>query len=52
MSAATQPIALALREERYEVVALRLVLGVLCALEEAAPDARDELVALLSPERR
>jgi hypothetical protein len=41
-------LAAALREERYEAAALRLVLGVLCALDEAAPEARDELIALLS----
>ena len=31
--------------------ALRLLLGVLVALHEAAPEARDELIALLSVER-
>ncbi len=44
-------LALALREERYEVAALRLLLGVLAALAEAAPDTRDELIALLDVER-
>lgn len=42
----------ALREQRYEAAALRLVLRVLHALDAAAPDARDEMVALLSVERR
>ena len=39
----------ALRERRYEAAALRLVLGALRALDEAAPAAREELIALLSP---
>ena len=41
----------ALIEQRYEAAALRLVLGVLHALDSAAPDARDEMIALLSLER-
>lgn len=41
----------ALREERYEAAALRLVLGVLRTLDATAPDTRDEMVALLSVER-
>ena len=41
----------ALREQRYEAAALRLVLGVLHALDVAAADTRDEMVALLSVER-
>ena len=44
-------LALALREERYEAAALRLLLGVLAALQEAAPETRDELIVLLSLER-
>ncbi len=44
-------LATALREERYEVAALRLLLGLLAALDEAAPETRDELIALLSVER-
>lgn len=42
----------ALREQRYEAAALRLVLGVLRTLNATPPDARDEMVALLSVERR
>ncbi len=42
----------ALRQQRYEAAALRLVLGVLHTLEVAAPDTREEMVALLSLERR
>ena len=41
----------ALREQRYEAAALRLVLGVLHTLDTVAPDARDEMIALLSLER-
>ena len=44
-------LAVALREERYELAALRLLLGLVAALEEAAPETRDELIALLSTER-
>ena len=42
----------ALREQRYEAAALRLVLGVLDTLDATAPDTRDEMIALLSVERR
>ncbi|MCY3655954.1 MAG: hypothetical protein OXG95_05010 [Chloroflexi bacterium] len=42
----------ALREQRYEAAALRLVLGVLHTLDASAPDTRDEMIALLSVERR
>ena len=38
----------AVRQQQYELVALRLVLGVVNALEASAPAAREELVALLS----
>ena len=41
----------ALREQRYEEAALRLVLGVLDALDAAAPETRDQMIALLSVER-
>ena len=41
----------ALREQRYEEAALRLVLGVIHALDTAAPETRDEMIALLSVER-
>lgn len=41
----------ALRDQRYEEAALRLVLGVLRTLDTAAPATRDEMVALLSVER-
>ena len=42
----------ALREQRYEAAALRLVLGVVHALDTAAPETRDEMITLLSVERR
>ncbi len=45
-------IAAALRDEQYEVVALRLLLGLLGAIRETAPAAREELLALLAPEPR
>ena len=51
MTARQPSLAVALRDERYEAAALRLLLGVLVALHEAAPEARDELIALLSVER-
>lgn len=46
-------LATALREERYEAAALRLLLGVLEALgraAESAPGTREELIALLAAE--
>ena len=42
----------ALLERRYEAAALRLLLGLLRALDEAAPAAPEELIALLSPPSR
>lgn len=42
-------LAIALREEQYEVAALRLLLGLLVAMHETAPAAREELLALLTP---
>lgn len=48
MSAAT-PLGLALHDGQYELAALRLLLGVLVAMREAAPAAREELIALLTP---
>ena len=44
-------LAAAIKEERYEAAALRLLLGVLAALEDATPETRDELIALLTAER-
>lgn len=43
-------VAAALREEQYELAALRLLLGLLVAMRETAPAAREELLALLSPD--
>jgi hypothetical protein len=40
-------VAAALRHEQYEVAALRLLLGVLVAMRDTAPAAREELIALL-----
>ncbi len=42
----------ALARREYELAALRLLLGVLDAIEEAAPSTREELIALLTVERR
>ncbi len=47
MSAATTFDA-AVRGGNYELAALRLLLGVIAALDEAAPAAREELVTLLT----
>ena len=47
------PLATALREQRYEAAALRLLLGVVAALgraAESAPGTREELIALLAAE--
>ncbi len=40
----------ALRDERYDLAALRLLLGVLTALHDTAPAAREALIALLAAE--
>ncbi|MEI7924847.1 MAG: hypothetical protein WCI61_01475, partial [Chloroflexota bacterium] len=48
-SAAMTALAIALRDEQYEVAALRLLLGLLVAMHETAPAAREELLALLTP---
>lgn len=51
--AASGRLAAALREERYDAAALRLLLGVLAALgraAESAPGTREELIALLASE--
>ena len=40
----------ALRQEQYELVALRLLLGMLVAIHDTAPAAREELIALLARE--
>lgn len=44
-------LAAALRDEQYELAALRLWLGLLVAMRESAPAAREELLALIAPER-
>jgi hypothetical protein len=43
-------LATALRDEQYEVAALRLLLGLLVAMRESAPAAREELIALIAPD--
>jgi hypothetical protein len=40
----------ALRREQYELAALRLLLGMLVAIHDTAPAAREELIALLTRE--
>jgi hypothetical protein len=42
-------LATALAREQYEIAALRLLLGVVAALDALAPRAREELLALLTP---
>jgi len=51
MSAAVT-IDAALRHEQYDLVALRLLLGLLVAMRETAPAAREALIAELTPGRR
>ena len=41
-------LAAALRDEQYELAALRLLLGLLVAMRETAPAAREELLALVA----
>jgi hypothetical protein len=50
MTAAT-PFSAAIGRQQYEVAALRLLLGVVAAIDETAPATRDELITLLMPER-
>ncbi len=38
----------ALQAERYDLVALRLLYGLLVTLAETAPEAREELISLLA----
>ncbi len=40
----------AVRREEYDLAALRLLLGLLTAMRESAPTAREELIALLRAE--
>ena len=42
----------ALRRDDYELAALRLLAGLVAALDEAAPATREELIALLSTDPR
>ena len=45
-------LAAALDREQYEVAALRLFLGLLLAMHETAPAAREALIAELTPRAR
>jgi hypothetical protein len=47
MTAPAHPLRDAIQADRYDLAALRLLHGFLIALNESAPEARDELVALL-----
>jgi hypothetical protein len=38
----------AIERKQYELAALRLLLGIVAALDEAAPPTRDELITLLT----
>lgn len=42
----------AIERQQYDLAALRLLLGVVAALEEAAPATREELISLLTVDRR
>ncbi len=44
-------LATAIERQQYELAALRLLLGVVAAIEQSSPSAREELLALLSLER-
>ncbi len=44
-------LAAAVAREQYELAALRLLLGVVATLDRMAPPAREQLLALLTPER-
>ena len=41
----------AIERQQYELAALRLLLGVVTAIETGAPATRDELITLLTVER-
>jgi hypothetical protein len=42
----------AVQRKQYELAALRLLLGVVTALEESAPATREELITLLTVDPR
>jgi hypothetical protein len=42
----------AVERKQYELAALRLLLGVVAALDETAPATREELITLLTVDRR
>jgi hypothetical protein len=42
----------AIERKQYELAALRLMLGVVTVIHEAAPATREELITLLTVERR
>lgn len=44
--------AAAIERKQYELAALRLLLGVVAAIEEAGPSTRDEMITLLTADRR
>lgn len=46
------PLATAIAREQYELAALRLLVGLLTVVRETAPAAREELIALIAPDRR
>jgi hypothetical protein len=50
MTAAATTFSMAVEREQYELAALRLLLGVVVALEESAPATREELITLLTLE--
>jgi hypothetical protein len=50
MTAAATTFSMAIERQQYELAALRLLLGVVVAIEQGAPATRDELIALLTLE--
>jgi len=48
MTGADASLDAAIRDERYEAAALRLLLGLLTAIDDAGPRTRDELVRWLT----
>ncbi len=52
MSAAAHSLRAAVEADRYDLAVLRLLYGFLVAMSETAPEAREELIALLTPRDR
>jgi hypothetical protein len=48
MTAPATTFSMAVERQQYELAALRLLLGVVVALEDSAPETREELITLLT----